>query len=814
MKMRAICLFLVAAILAALFSGCSGESVTGPVWGSRSNPVLPGEAITFNGMGSDDANAQYVVDITYLDVVRGEEAMKIFLAGSFRLPPNGIPDDSELVLVKLDLHVQEAADDSPIALDVDNAWFFQTVSGGGISYDFFPERRYIRQNLFRNMHAGARQTAHRFFLVDRDDPDPLMVIHPEINGGLWFRLSVCDNDDRRTDRRIDIADWGDGMAVLLGRPDTLFEVSGNFAGALSDPLPMGQWGLWRGNVATTNNILEMMIERVERGDAAANRLLSTSTNHNAMLTGTQEIMAVLFNINVLHTRDGTGVLLSEHTFELITTDRNPVDVIIPFNNSTYRLPVAFPGASHSGWVFFVVEQSDTDLLISPSSFSGYRLWISTDPQASFPTGKDEYTPQHDPSLRVRDERAPVGSLQNPTPPGSVGTATVDTSVRSYEAEIEILEVVRGEGARGQINSTMQRTVDGRTPAGYELVAVLMDVTVTSSESDAPVDIATNLHLVGGDRVLSRERVGSAWTVDPLGTILPQTPTRGWVVFIARQDSADFLLNVSFTTSMAATWFELPKPTDASEWQGRDDQATTPPTQRIQSQLTDGERRALAFGAVLATRNRMDFDSLFGHTADDNAASRIRRQRSARSALQGGWGIRNGEDAVEMLERLLDGLHHRNFNDGMGFDHIFDIAMERSRGSLVDRTLFGDRIEAVHVVTDVLISRYGFTEEELARVTTVSAWDFDRMVTVARLAYIAGWLTEEQAWYYIHRAAEAGAADYTDWRSYFAGVMYGRAIWSSDRFFTPENARIAEALLSSSESIYNEVPFRTVTGVAI
>jgi hypothetical protein len=637
MKIKIIWLLGAILTLAVLFSGCGRNETDQTTRGSRSAPLLPGETITYNGMASRADYAKCVVEITYEDVVRGHEAMDIFLSGGYYVTTELIPEGKELVLVKMTLNVLATKDDLPLILDDDGIPFFQVVSGGGIFYKPFHDQAHVEQNLFSKMYPGAQQTAHRFFMVDEADPDPLMVVYPEVGGGIWFSLTV--GEDQRIGDRIDHSEWNSATVHINNSDFSRFGISGDFAGTLSDPLPMGHWGLFRGDEFTLNNILEIKLESVERGEVAANRLLSTSDYHDARLTDSQEIMAIELHINVLHNIDDTGVMFFSHNFELITPERRSVEVNMPYNTSTDNLPTAFPGASYSGWAFFIVEKQDRNLLISPSSFSGDRLWMSTDPDASFPAGKEEYIPQYDSSIGHRDPGEPLGSMRNPIPAGTAG-------------EVEV-------------------------------------------------------------------------------------------------------------------------------------------------------------GAVLATRNNMSYDFLEGH--DPGGLFSRSFTEGNKIALARDWGITNRFEATEMMDSLVDGRHHKPHGDNVGYDYIFAIATGRQTPTAAEKLLYADRIAAVEAVTEALTSDFGYTQAELARITTVSAWDYDRLVTVSRMCYSSGYFTEEQTWAYITKAAAAGSADYDDWRGYFAGVMYGRAIWSRHASFNSDNARIATALLLE-DSIYDTVFF--IAGVAV
>ena len=802
MKARASLLLGSVIIFTVLLVSCSGTAYSEPAKGKRANPLLPGETITLNGMEIKSDHARYVVDITYLDAIRGEEALDIYLLGSSNASANDIPKDKDLVIAKLTLHVRETVNDAPVMLESDGTQFFKAVSGGGVTYSPFLERDDMRENLFHDLYEGAEQTAHRFFMVDKSDSDPLMVIHPEIDGGLWFRLTV--EEYQRTDPRIDRADWGGQAALPDDQSADAFNVSGDFAGTLADPLPMGYWGQWRIDFFSTGNIniLEMMLEDVERGEKAAERLLSTSTSTSARsvsLTERQELMAVRLAVHVLHNQDDVGVMLFESNFELIAPDRRPVDAtVLPPYYSTASLPTGFPGASFSGWLFFIVEKDDVHFLLSPSGYSGGRLWMSTDPAAEFPAGKDMYVPQHDRSIGERDPNMPAGSMQNPIPAGAASDVRIDGYMDTVEAEIEILEVIRGGGVLGSISSRLQPSVWADIPEGHELVSVVLRIRVDSTAEDQPAPFFSSLHLVGENHV-GYERVLDGYMEKPIGDVYPGAEVVGRAVFIVDQSVSGLLLRVSETVfSPGATWFELPAAVSPEESRYPIESAGN------ENAMTAEQRRGLAFGAVLATRNILSFEYLQGF--DPNALNASEQGAFYGSIITRDWGIADHTRAVAAMDRLAEGMHHRVQEGFGGYDHIFAIATGKRQPTLRERLAYRGAIAAVSAVTEALKSDFHYTQEELDRVATVSAWDYDRLAAVSRMCYAAGWLTEEQVWAYIDKAAEAGAADYDDWRGYFAGVMYGRAIWSGDASLSSTNTYIAYVLLGA-DSIYNKVPLK-------
>jgi hypothetical protein len=224
------------------------------------------------------------------------------------------------------------------------------------------------------------------------------------------------------------------------------------------------------------------------------------------------------------------------------------------------------------------------------------------------------------------------------------------------------------------------------------------------------------------------------------------------------------------------------------------------TTKNSSSLEESQIHALAFGAVLSARNQMNYDTLLGDSKDNISMYQ--------QALEDAWEITDHNSAVETLDWLkTEGHRISEDSDYFGFDEIYKMIVNSDESSdLSEADLESSKI-SYQSVYDVLKDDYGYTEEELKSVTTLSAWDYDRLITVARWCYGCDYITEEEAWDYINYAAEQGSKDYDSWKTYFAGVMFGRALWSEDSSFSSDNKSIADELLKNKDSIYNTVNFK-------
>ncbi|MDR2908472.1 MAG: DUF1266 domain-containing protein [Oscillospiraceae bacterium] len=109
-----------------------------------------------------------------------------------------------------------------------------------------------------------------------------------------------------------------------------------------------------------------------------------------------------------------------------------------------------------------------------------------------------------------------------------------------------------------------------------------------------------------------------------------------------------------------------------------------------------------------------------------------------------------------------------------------------------------------------LAGYGYTEDELMLVETTVAGDLDMLVTVARMSYSAGYLTEEETWEYLSYAEELATASYGSWREYLAGILFSNAFMGMEGFYDYE---VADHLLDNRLSPYELFEFGPNKGVA-
>ena len=163
-----------------------------------------------------------------------------------------------------------------------------------------------------------------------------------------------------------------------------------------------------------------------------------------------------------------------------------------------------------------------------------------------------------------------------------------------------------------------------------------------------------------------------------------------------------------------------------------------------------------------------------------------------------------DDAFEQLmmearvPRLLQGRILELIR-GQAYEQAFELFVAVMLAERVNRGL-----EAYVGARDMLINRFGFTEEELLSIETLAAWDYGRAAIIARYGVAAGYLEEDETWEYLRQAADSASRLYSCWREYTAAHILGQALafGSTSHDFRPT----LDFLLNHAESPFRHVPF--------
>ena len=225
-------------------------------------------------------------------------------------------------------------------------------------------------------------------------------------------------------------------------------------------------------------------------------------------------------------------------------------------------------------------------------------------------------------------------------------------------------------------------------------------------------------------------------------------------------------------------------TDSADTAAQTETSSAPAKEEAKGKLTKEQENALVFGAVLTTRNDMSFDDL---EAEEYKDASIQVLRSA-------WKVTDTATAKETLESLL-AEGHRAEGDPMLTELRTPEAAEKNT----------EEFQAYEDVKKNLVDNYGYTAEQVDGIKTISAWDYDRLVNVARFSHSADYITEQEMWDYINKAVTQAKNDYNSWEEYFAGVMLGRTLVYGQPF--ADSKAQADKLLKDADSVYKTHSFK-------
>lgn len=183
------------------------------------------------------------------------------------------------------------------------------------------------------------------------------------------------------------------------------------------------------------------------------------------------------------------------------------------------------------------------------------------------------------------------------------------------------------------------------------------------------------------------------------------------------------------------------------------EAYTPPTE-------SQKQWALATCAVLTQSNGRRHDILGGC---DRSPKEI---KAWQESLAKWWNTHDREDLIKALEWIEQGGHRREFDT---IAHDLSAASPEQlvliRKMVVNNPSVSNKVEIVMQYKDTFGKK------------SITAWDFSRYVSLCGWGYIAGYLTEDEAWMKIMPAARLLQKTFTSWEDLGENHVVGREFWS-------------------------------------
>lgn len=189
------------------------------------------------------------------------------------------------------------------------------------------------------------------------------------------------------------------------------------------------------------------------------------------------------------------------------------------------------------------------------------------------------------------------------------------------------------------------------------------------------------------------------------------------------------------------------------------------------ELTPLEARGSALGAILFLTGDYPFKVVL-----PMKPARLKRERESVAEW---WGIENTDEALEQLTRLLQQGHRPELS-------------QRLKRQPLD---WYARFEANPFIGQ-------------RPVGSLAAWDYARIVNVARWSFDFGYLTWEQAWHYIDQANRLARRDFDSWEAFATSFIAGRIMWNPGSESHDEIAAIATSLLNNPHSAWRTLAWES------
>lgn len=132
-------------------------------------------------------------------------------------------------------------------------------------------------------------------------------------------------------------------------------------------------------------------------------------------------------------------------------------------------------------------------------------------------------------------------------------------------------------------------------------------------------------------------------------------------------------------------------------------------------------------------------------------------------MESSWGIDDRESALDMIESLLGGRAYNMYNETY---------LELKAGKTDEHQ---DDVEDYQATIEGLQEVLGISEQEIAKCPSIWAWDIERAGYMVRTSLCAEYISNDEAWAFLERAAALAKANFSSWTDYAVSIVMGRAV---------------------------------------
>jgi hypothetical protein len=215
--------------------------------------------------------------------------------------------------------------------------------------------------------------------------------------------------------------------------------------------------------------------------------------------------------------------------------------------------------------------------------------------------------------------------------------------------------------------------------------------------------------------------------------------------------------------------------------------------RKKNTLSQKQLWAVACPALLDEMNRDNHDQL----ATQELTPRNREAKKL--SLQQWWNVNNRDDLLKSLKWIEEGGHRQYFAK------LGQALNENNTDKLYKLQTMLRQDDAEFVQTsDVCSKNY-----KKFGAKSLIGWDYCRYIDLCRWGYLAGYLTEDEAWNRIMPAAKLLQKTFGSWADLGTNYMVGRQYWSAGIAARDKNKIQTTyiTLLSDPESSWFKLPWR-------
>lgn len=169
---------------------------------------------------------------------------------------------------------------------------------------------------------------------------------------------------------------------------------------------------------------------------------------------------------------------------------------------------------------------------------------------------------------------------------------------------------------------------------------------------------------------------------------------------------------------------------------------------------------LALSAILCQANGTDCFGLAEKEKNEKNAEWAKR------LLKDSWSVEGHEAAVDCVARLDLDMHASSWRE---LAALLDASPGASALEIAER----ESLSPSKMAQLVYVAR----TRDLVGDKGIDAWDHGRRVSVARWSYLAGYLSEEEAWAAILDTADKVQGRYVGWEEFAAHYVVGRGFWA-------------------------------------